>query len=1368
MKMTIRMVVAGGLALVCASTGSAQTLGVTVDGVDVGAGSGSGWTCDGSNVTVNGSGPFVLSGTSTVARFFVPAGVETHLVLSNLYLDHATHPYVCPLHLTNGATAVFTLVGSNYVRSGEGCPAILVPDAAALTVAAESTGILVGQAWKSGAGIGSYQNQRLGAITIAGGDLRLYGNKFAGIGGRSVNDTITISGGTVFAQGGQYSYGIGQSQYTSMGTYGTLNITGGRLTAIGGQRMSGIGGTGWKINVSGGDATVVSGGYAGWPSAGIKGELHMTGGTLTATGTDVSPDLDSARIDGGSVYLTRGRIGLVPTNSAGDALVELRLGGLAPGGAVALSGSLTDTYGVNDLFADSFGNMHLWLPVGGYSNTQANGTNYYSVGESDAQPISVAAPAAEAWPDGWPWIFPVPDQTVHVGDSVSLPLSVVGDPAPALELAPAGITATSGYGLDAATKTLTYAPPLVDVGERTLAVFASNAVGSMTRTVNVQVCSVPVFSNLPPQSAQTAVALSFRIHAYAFPLADYALAETTATTGYVFDAASGTLTYSASAENVGGASFTFTASNEFGVATQTVSVAVAASDPFGVTVNGEDVARGAGAGWACAWPDVTIGGAGDFLIGGSNAAIQLLFTGPMVQTAAIHNLTIGNLVATNQADLTVRLAGNNRMVNKVRGWDDSCLTFAEDSTGNLKVDQGIHIAHNVILTIAGGRIEATALGYAAGIGCSGRNEDPAGPGTVVRITGGYVWAYHVEPNPIAPGIGGGFRKWSPVIHISGGTVRSDGVSDIGRPLEGTANQVMFTGGSIIGMRSNSVVPAPTNAAGEAVHCLTLTGLAPSNAVVFAGLPEEYGTNDVEADAAGQVYLWLPAGDYAIFANDLFFPVAGLAGATVAEPYGGAMFRPNADVVAWATEPCSIEVSATGDPEPELALVETTASSGYSFDAATGTLSYTPPWEDLGERAFVFMASNYVRTVMHTVNVQVCSAPVWSNLPPQEARTGVPLVCPLRVKAYPPPVCVLAETTAASGYSFDAASGTLTYAPALDDVGAVAFTFTASNVHGVATQTVSVAVTASEPFGVTVNGEDVSRGAGAGWACAWPEVAFGSGGDFLVCGSNAAARLAFSGTAAQTATIRNLTVSNLVATNQADLTVRLEGTNLVANQVRGGGASRLTFAEDSPGSLKVGWGMIIDDGVALTIAGGRIEVRSWYYLAGIGNAENGTGGYIHISGGHVWAYHAGGGGWGAGIGGGFRSTAPVVHISGGTVRAEGNVDIGMGWQGTANQVAFTGGSIVGLWTNGVVPAPTNAAGEAVFPLTLTGLPRSQPVAFEGLPENYGTKDVETDAAGKVYLWLPAGDYAFYANDAFYAVEDFAATETAANEKINFKI
>ena len=51
-------------------------------------------------------------------------------------------------------------------------------------------------------------------------------------------------------------------------------------------------------------------------------EDNAYSGTLTATGRglDATPDLESAKIDGGSVYLTRGLIGRAPTNTAGTVL----------------------------------------------------------------------------------------------------------------------------------------------------------------------------------------------------------------------------------------------------------------------------------------------------------------------------------------------------------------------------------------------------------------------------------------------------------------------------------------------------------------------------------------------------------------------------------------------------------------------------------------------------------------------------------------------------------------------------------------------------------------------------------------------------------------------------------------------------------------------------------------------------------------------------------------------------------------------------------------------------------------------------------------------------------------------------------------
>ena len=78
-----------------------------------------------------------------------------------------------------------------------------------------------------------------GKVTAYGGDGS--GNKFwgideggAGIGsgdGASHRETITITGGTVYAKGGRYAPGIGSSYRCS---FGTLHITGGNITAISG------------------------------------------------------------------------------------------------------------------------------------------------------------------------------------------------------------------------------------------------------------------------------------------------------------------------------------------------------------------------------------------------------------------------------------------------------------------------------------------------------------------------------------------------------------------------------------------------------------------------------------------------------------------------------------------------------------------------------------------------------------------------------------------------------------------------------------------------------------------------------------------------------------------------------------------------------------------------------------------------------------------------------------------------------------------------------------------------------------------------------------------------------------------------------
>ncbi len=81
--------------------------------------------------------------------------------------------------------------------------------------------------------------------------------------------------------------------------------------------------------------------------------------------------------------------------------------------------------------------------------------------------------------------------------------------------------------------------------------------------------------------------------------------------------------------------------------------------------------------------------------------------------------------------------------------------------------------------------------------------------------------------------------------------------------------------------------------------------------------------------------------------------------------------------------------------------------------------------------------------------------------PYSTTSGVALAFTETASGGPAPALALHGTTASSGYVFTPATGELSYTPPQADGGSVqTFTFTASNIAGVATQTVSVAVTAA--------------------------------------------------------------------------------------------------------------------------------------------------------------------------------------------------------------------------------------------------------------------------------------------------------------------
>jgi len=83
--------------------------------------------------------------------------------------------------------------------------------------------------------------------------------------------------------------------------------------------------------------------------------------------------------------------------------------------------------------------------------------------------------------------------TNQTGVTFALPVSASGLPAPVISLE--ATTASSGYNLT--SNTLTYTPPLADIGDRTFTLIASNTVGAATQTVTVVVTEGPP----PPPAA---------------------------------------------------------------------------------------------------------------------------------------------------------------------------------------------------------------------------------------------------------------------------------------------------------------------------------------------------------------------------------------------------------------------------------------------------------------------------------------------------------------------------------------------------------------------------------------------------------------------------------------------------------------------------------------------------------------------------------------------------------------------------------------------------------------------------------------------------------------------------------------------------
>ena len=172
------------------------------------------------------------------------------------------------------------------------------------------------------------------------------------------------------------------------------------------------------------------------------------------------------------------------------------------------------------------------------------------------------------------------------------------------------------------------------------------------------------------------------------------------------------------------------------------------------------------------------------------------------------------------------------------------------------------------------------------------------------------------------------------------------------------------------------------------------------------------------------------------------------------------------------------------------------------------------------------------------------------------------------------------------------------------------------------------------------------------------------------------------------------------------------------------------------------------GSNITINGGEVTATGGDFGAGIGGGRYENGRNITISGGTVTAT---GGLCGAGIGGGEGRTGSDITVSGGTITTTGGkeaTDIGGGSGGSTRMVTITGGSV--KTKNGALTGVINGT-NAVYctVVDLTDEIGTEAAVTDVGETAYGMKDVMTDADGKIYMYLPAGETSIVFGTHFYS-------------------
>ena len=288
---------------------------------------------------------------------------------------------------------------------------------------------------------------------------------------------------------------------------------------------------------------------------------------------------------------------------------------------------------------------------------------------------------------------------------------------------------------------------------------------------------------------------------------------------------------------------------------------------------------------------VSIEKAGTYIITGTG---EVTGNNIHVKASGTVNITIENVnIESGEAPLNIEsgnvrltLRGTNRLIARPDSWNiagirvpkEASLEITEDSEGHSLTAKGsvndfggAGIGANTdeiagAITINGGNLDITG-GHAAsaiGGGTTYKKPEMTPDATSITINGGVIIAQLIYNVPAPAAIGGGIGFNSVygkggTIKITGGTViANNGKGVIGHVGDGSTESIIITGGNIA---ASSCAITPKNGSGTKLEKKEISDLAPYAKVTTAlsGAEEGYSTNDMYADGAGELHLWLPSG-----------------------------------------------------------------------------------------------------------------------------------------------------------------------------------------------------------------------------------------------------------------------------------------------------------------------------------------------------------------------------------------------------------------------------------------------------------------------------------------------------------------------------